>query len=726
MDDDILVGTERLLYDRKLKEALNALENYRYSGQMQIGAEAIGDIANDFQFMVNFWRMGAPDAQREELYNQLLCRLYVETKNLMIYQRIHRSSYLSSLYKRTRQSGTNWSMLHIREELENFVSNVALLQLEPEHVRAQKRAAIYQKHQTFMSDLFDYILTSSLWSDALLQAYEELLLAPTVDRADQQLLVSAVTMSLLNAFDIKKFMLLTNVYQKATDEYVRQRALVGWVLCANYDVALLYSEMNEVITGILADERCRREFTELQIQLIYCRSTEEDTRKIRDEIMPDLIENNNFRLTKNGIEEIEDDEQEDILHPDSAEQRMEKMENSINKMMNMQKSGADIYFGGFSQMKRFPFFNTISNWFVPFYQEHPDVQQAWANIGTTKFLNSMMRVGAFCDSDKYSFALAYEQVMRRLPESMRQMMERGEAVPVGGEVSIEDQKSPAFIRRIYLQNLYRFFRLFSARSEFTDPFKSDSQDYLFFTRRVYSIASIAHEFSEVATFLMKRKMYDDTAEVLLNYPKGYEDYYYHMLMGRLLILIPKKIERKTQPMLYHFQQALALKPESEAAKRGLGRAYFNEEAYEQAYGVYAELMSLYDENVSYKLYAATCLANLKRYDEALKLLYLLNYNDADNRYVNRVLAWTLRETGKYEQAAGIYEKLCDQENPSKEDVLNYGYCMWFSGNTQQAIALLKSTFNANDLSWAFSRDKDILAAHNISLVERQLMVDEML
>jgi tetratricopeptide (TPR) repeat protein len=276
---------------------------------------------------------------------------------------------------------------------------------------------------------------------------------------------------------------------------------------------------------------------------------------------------------------------------------------------------------------------------------------------------------------------------------------------------------------MYLQNLYRFFRLFSVRSEFADPFSA--KHFLFFSSRLFAVASLAPNFGEVATFMMNRKMYSDTADVLNNQPKGQGDYYYHMLMGRLLMLVPQKFDDEALAS-HHFQQALVLQPESESAKRGLGRAYFHEEAYEQAYGVYAELMQQYEENNSYKLYAATCLTNLKRYDEAQKLLYMLNYNDANDQRVNRVLAWTLRETRKYEQAAAIYEKLCAKDDMAQEDVLNYGYCMWFRGDVQKAITLLKNAFDADTLSMAFSRDEQLLEKHGISKLELQLMLDEML
>ena len=53
-------------------------------------------------------------------------------------------------------------MEDIRQEMEDFVSGVAMLELEPEHTRQEKSDTLYKEHQTQMSNLFSYILTSRM------------------------------------------------------------------------------------------------------------------------------------------------------------------------------------------------------------------------------------------------------------------------------------------------------------------------------------------------------------------------------------------------------------------------------------------------------------------------------------------------------------------------------------------------------------------------------------
>lgn len=126
-------------------------------------------------------------------------------------------------------------------------------------------------------------------------------------------------------------------------------------------------------------------------------------------------------------------------------------------MMNMQKAGSDIYFGGFSQMKRFPFFYHAANWFCPFYLEHPEISSTVDKLKDTPLLTNILNNGPFCDSDKYSFTLAVASVISHIPANMREMFNTKEAL--GQTVSDEDQRQPAYIRRMILQDMYRFFRL---------------------------------------------------------------------------------------------------------------------------------------------------------------------------------------------------------------------------------------------------------------------------
>ena len=723
------------IFTRQLGQAVKSLENYLLVHPLSGGQDSLQTLRSEYTLLMDYWKKGFVDPQRDNLYNQLLRRLYMLVADALFQKRIGLSSVLSTCYQRSRIEGKDWAMATIKEQLEAYVSNVAMLELEPEHVRQKKGETIYVEHQKYMSQLFCYLLTSPQLSESAGEAMGEVLLSPTVDVFDQQLMISALTISCMSVFDLTKFKMFVNVYQHAADENLRQRALVGLAFSLSKGVSEYFPEVTASVRQLCADESFRRELTELQIQMVYCMDTDDDSRYIKDEIMPDLIKGNNLQVTRKGLVEIEEDQLENILHPETAEQDMEKMEDSMRKMADMQRRGSDIYYAGFSQMKRYPFFNDLSNWFVPFYPQHPSISKIWEQSKGQKFLRTITSLGAFCDSDKYSFVLAFNEVLSHLPEQMLKMIDSGEAAPmaVGGEVPFEEQRNPAFRRRVYLQSLYRFFRLFPQRAEFCNPFEREK--VIFFCNPAFTDADLSKEALEIASFLSKKKKYQKAVEVLDIVVQEKRDAEYCLMMGNLKMHLGINSESERFAVRDYYAKALELLNNSqddkirERALKGYARALFSLEQYEEALKAYDQLLIVQPDNRYAQLNSAVCLVNLDRYEEALKLLYKLNYENEQDDAVNRVLAWALTLSEKYDQAAKIYGHLLTQDTKNPADLLNYGYCMWFRKDITGAVSLFRQYVNSEEggkdnLKDDFlSSEHDLIVSRGISDIEILLMLD---
>jgi Flp pilus assembly protein TadD len=661
------------LLRRDLGEAIVAMDNFLAIYPHQVNADRLFAIKSDYQLMADYWRRGYKDPQLPHLYDTLLKRMYVLYANIANAYNIRHTPLLTSLFYRGHMSARDWSPQNIREELESFVSEVAMLELEPPHTAEPKRKELYTRHFQSMAEMFYYILTSDTWTDGFSSAMEEMLLSPTIDTNDQQLFVTGIMLATIHCFDIAKFRLLVHLYQRSTDEPVRQRALVGWAFALNAEIGKsIYAEEKELVDKLLEDEACCQELVELQKQLIFCLDAERDHAILQNEIMPDLMKQpGGLRITRNGIEEAPEDELNEILHPDEAEANLERIEAGYQKIINMQKQGSDIYFGGFAQMKRFPFFNEMVNWFFYFDYNHPDLSAISERVKNSRFLHSVLRSSPFCNSDKYSFTLAFEQVVDKIPQNIMEIVERGEVAL--NDFAAEEMVKPAFLRRIFLQDLYRFFRLFKERDAFRNIFDVENKDYLILSKSTFRQTHVEVYFNEVTAFLLKKGRRSEAAAMLDNYGEHRRDFHYYMMsayLGR---------EPKT-----NYAQALALQPDSERALAGYARALFNEGAYQEALENYDKLLVLQPDKKSYLLNKAVCLTNLKRYDEAERLLFRLNYEEEDDANVNRVLAWTLTSNGKYEQAEKLYNQLLSVKKPSADDLLNYGFCLWFSGHIDDA------------------------------------------
>ena len=712
------------LESRNLSAAIAGLEAFLSVHPHQVNSDRLHALRTDYQLMADYWKRGFKDPQLPALYQTLLERMYVLCANISKHYALSHSSFLSSVYMRIHMTARDLSPQNIREEMESFVSDVALLDLEPEHKRAARREELYRQHQHQMNVLFDYVYTSDAWSDGIASAMEEMLLSPTIDTNDQQLLVSAVMLSLLEYFDMAKFRTLVHVYQKATDTHVRQRALIGWVFSTgSRTAAAIYPEFYALIDELLEDERCCEELVELQKQVIFCISTMEDAQTIQRDIMPDLIKSQDFQMTRNGIVEKEENPMEDILDPGSQDRKIEKMEESIQKMINMQQQGTDIYFGGFSQMKRYPFFNELSNWFVPFYFDHPAVTESIGKTGENRFLKLMMDKGPFCNSDKYSFVFVFQQVASRLPEGMREVLESGE-VPIR-EIASEEQTEPAYVRRMCLQDIYRFYRIFSYRTEFVDPFGGDCLPCLFCSNPVFSKTRLEASFNEIVAFLLKKGRLLEASLVLKNYGDNRRDFQYWMMAGYLYQqpdgpdLLGEEFDDQQC-----YEKALALEPDNEKALRGYARALFSKEKYGESLSVYDKLLTITPEKRNYILNRAVCLTNVGQYAAALKDLYRLDYELPGNQNISRVLAWALVCEGKYEAADKIYRQLLTDDPTELDHLLKYGYCLWFSGHVADAADCFHRYIKEYGVEPDFilKEEAGLLREKGITEPEQQLML----
>ena len=730
--NDTLNEIIELVLARQLGKSIDALENYLFTHPQQADKDALISLRDDYRLMADYWQRGFIDPQREQVYDQLLRRMYVLTANMITNWQLTDSPFLKALHQRPRKTRKDWSISSVRAQMEDFVGSLAMLQLNKEVQNSGNSSRqLHQEHWQLMNDFFDYIVTSRQWRQQQADAFIDMLLSPTLSSIDQQMVVSAITLSALQTFCPQKFRVLAEVYRQSTDERVRQRALVGWVFaacCSDSTAWRLFTDVGDTIASLCEEEQTRSELAELQMQLIYCTEAETDTHTIQKEILPDIMNGSNIKMTRKGLVEMDEDGLDDILHPEAAEENMERMEKSMKRMVDMQRQGADIYFGGFSQMKRFPFFNQLSNWFVPFYSQHPDISEIWNNTRGKKFLKAITRLGAFCDSDKYSFVMAFNQVLDRLPQSMLKLIEEGEAtaIPMGGEVSEEQQETPPFMRRLYLQDIYRFYRLFTTRSEFFNPFAHT----VFFSHPLLAVPALSSQSLSVARFLLKRHRYAETVSILANIPEQQHDFQYYMMMGTALQHVGSSPLTSHLSPLHCYRQALLLQPDNERAKAALARALFANQEYEEALEHYNALLELQPEHRSYQLNAAVCLTNLQRSDEALKMLYKLNYLYPDDKSVNRVLAWALTLSGKYEQADKLFCQLLAEENPLPADILNYGYCLWLSGNIVKAMDVFIQFIGIHgeeriDIEKEFMHgsEHELLLQHGITDTDIRLMLD---
>ena len=718
--DEILSSAINNLMDKRLDLAIELLEQLYVQRPTLIGHSELEAVKNDYQLMVDYMERGFTDDKRASLYLSLLQRLYRVAADLEISWRCKNVIVYVDAFRISDHLNTSHDF--IRSVLESFVSDVAMLSLLPEAERTEKAKDLYDRHQVFVNRLFNTLWTSCQWSDDDCAFYTGLMLSPMVDIVDQQLLVSAVTLGAMNQFDINKFKALTTVYQQSTDERVRQRALVGWVLSV-FEGMDIFPEQDKIIRKLCENKDTIRELYTLQIQFFYSQDTEKDNEKLQRDIMPYLVDGSNITIGRLGIVEKEEDSLENILNQDAEDKRMEQMEEKVRKMMEMQKQGSDIYFGGFRQMKRFPFFNDLANWFTPFYIDHPALRTTIERIGQPNILQTITNQGNFCESDKYSLAFAMESIINQIPGNIKEMMgSEGVFEPMGTTL---DKSNPTYICRAYIQDLYRFFRLYRSSNELINPFIDNHKssfvaDTFFFVYKSFIGTGLDEYKMRLALYLYKHKNMDKLVELMSTF--HVEDANYNILMGYINLYFGKP------DVAYQiFNMVLQEDTENQWALKGMARAAMDCEDYDTAEHTYSQLLRLEPDNINYAVKRCVTLLKTEHYAEAREELFRLDYQYPDNMNVKRVFAWTMLLDKSLDKASQLYDRIL-ADAPMAEDYLNSGYCWWAKGNIGQAknsfqawITMTKG--NKDRLLEEIRNDQKVLDLYGITEIDCLLMVN---
>lgn len=718
--------TKAILCERNVSVTLKLMSDevarLRLTGKI---CEDIEAVRNDYHLMCDFMYRGFRDEKLDDVYEALLRRLYLISVDMRLAQLVRDNQSFGRAM--TVAAQLELQAETVKTELECYVQDMAMSAFEAEDKRSAMIDALNVRHFEYMKRLFSAILVSGMWTDSQTENFVAMLTSPTIDGGDAQIVVSALMLAVMQTFDPHKWLVLQRVYQQTSDESLRQRALVGWVFALPHKASLqLFGDIEMALKNLLASPQVRKELLELQMQMLFCCNADADNEEIKRNIMPTIMKNNNLQMTRLGIEEKEENTMRDVLNPGDSERDMEQMEKSFKRMMDMQRAGSDIYFGGFSQMKRFPFFYELSNWFWPFSLNHPALSGIKQKLNDNKFLTMLLDKGPFCDSDKYSFAFAVSSVIDRLPANVREML--GSEAALGPVESDEARLSPSSVRRSYVQSLYRFFRLYDRHVDFGNPFSIDvgsAMDGLFFAKGVMISDMMADEVVSLGNFLLKRKFIPQLNKLLDNY-KDTSDARIRVLRGMAQMRGGKYLEASAE---------FANLPESlrtEDVIRAEAYCRLAAKQFDLAANLYGQLVLKNPTSLYYNLNLAVCQMNIGRVEEAVQQLFRLEYENSDNDNVKRALAWGLILKGNFAQAQGIYARLIDAGHAVPADFLNAGYAKWLAKDVAGGIEMLRSYCsrvrgNGKDLSRVladdFANDAALLDAYAVRKSERKIIID---
>ncbi|MCD8282936.1 MAG: tetratricopeptide repeat protein, partial [Prevotella sp.] len=490
--------------------------------------------------------------------------------------------------------------------------------------------------------------------------------------------------------DPRKLRIFAEIYSRHTDTDVRQYALIAFLLTRPdaTEENLYDDEITKAVDSMETNPDYGRDIEGIQRQLLLAADTKDTQRTINNEILPVLREG----AERVGADDNKTESQliDGIIHPEREEKEEERMEASLDRMRQMREQGADVFFAGFSQAKRFSFFYTLMNWFVPFSIDHPQVASLATGDIPLDTLARIMETQNFCDSDKYSFVLTFSRIAGQLPKQMIDMLRHGEAE---SGVEAGERGNITFRRSLYLQDLYRFYTLHPMKRDFTDPFSSEKTLVFITWEKIYKSFDGADFVFYIAGQLLERGYFDtfDSAMSLI-------DGETHPVFLKLKALGEERRGRHTEALEY-FRRAAVFEPDNPVLLREMARLAEETDDCDAAKRLRRRVLELRadeDDTAGDELYYALCCLRTGDTKSCLNTLYKLNYLHKDDVRCACALAWGLTLEGRRDEAKKLYEPLSTAEM-DYDSVFRKALVLWMTRDKGLAVDTLRTYAKAGNL-----------------------------
>ena len=698
-----------LLKQQRLKEAQSQLEAFLWNSGDWTLRNRLEQAQTSYQYMLQYMRQGIDDPERQKLYRQILTETWevADQARLSLLDGVS-THYYHSLRNNRERLPKEYNIAALQKVLESFPDDLAVCQLMPDN---QGMDAVLQRHEQTAQVLFLSTWSNSDWSAEDEQQAKGLLESEMLPVNDLCLFTSAVMLSLMECFDTRKFSWLLDAVTHANTQ-VNQRALVGiaFALLFHPTRLSLYPELTARLSLLNEDGSFGKQLNRIYIELLRSQETEKIDKKMREEIIPEMMKNVSImRNMKYGFEENMD---EDDRNPDWEKAFEESgLGDKIREMNELQLEGADVYMSTFAQLKSYPFFQNPHNWFYPFDMQHSGIIREFGlkPTGDNAILSLILQSGFFCNSDKYSLCFT----MAHIPQAQRNMMLSQMTSQDLNELMDESKSSglrqyaqrPDVISNQYIHDLYRFFKLSQRRHEFRDIFKEEIA-----LHRIPALKDILRKPELLVTIADFHFRKEHPAEALGIYQEvidmNYADADIFQKTGYCL-----QKEKRYKEAISAYRKADVLKPDHIWTIRHLATCYRQLRDFASALEYYRKVEAMQPENRNVTFFIGSCLAEQERYEEALQCFFKLDLMENDCIKAWRAIGWCSFVSGKSEQAMRYYEKVLALK-PIATDYLNAGHVALRLGNMEKAAELYgkaaSESGNRETFLDIFDKDKETL------------------
>lgn len=710
----------------QLKKAIETTQLLAEELQWGEVNDRLSDLRENYRLMLQYYMQGIEDPERKRIFSKLtgkLLQLNITVREELLLRNTTSFEYTQKRYfphKLHFKSTTD-----LFDSLNYYHSKIRQANEDGIPLQDTELNRLRLNFEKLLPDLFMIFWLSTSLGQAERTVYKQLLQPAYPGTTEKCLIISALTLNLWRMFDEEKLMMLMDACGDE-NSMVRQRALVG--LCfvmIRYSAYLPYFPVVRNRLMLLADDnRILDNLINILILIVGSSDTDRITRKMKEEILPEMMKISPMIKKKLDSESISKSDDWSEENPEWNEMLEESgLGEKLQELTNLQLEGADVYMSTFSVLKNFPFFNEIAHWFLPFDPTFSAINELFANKDQnlmTAFLNNSI----ICNSDKYSFSLSVMQ----MPSAQREMMGRSfraesdQLAEITRDESIlKPNQADKNIARQYIQDLYRFFRLHPQHHEFDDMFDYalKIQDSSFFD----ILAASGNLKEQLAEYCFTKNFYS-IAEVLYkeliqsSEPSAslYQKYGFSL----------QKMARIEEALAAYLKADMIL-PDDLWTVRKIALCYRLTGNFNKALEHYRHAEFLRPGTLSTGMQMAKCHIALENYNAALQLYKQLESQYPDDPKIIRATGWCAFISGNLHQAEYYYEKVIS-EIPDAIDWLNAGHVALCLKKRSEAVRFYRQSLDLQQsgpelLAQQLEADRSFLVKNGLSADDLQLFTD---
>lgn len=715
-----------LINDQQLGKAIEQLQSLIAQANDVSLRERLDQVRMSYDFMLRYLSQGIIDPQRDDVLYHIINQLATLTDQCAISLLEHESPEV--IYARRRELA-DVSLSDLLSQYRTQVNKLSLLGSvdETQHDRSAQLQVMKMREQC------ETTIFNKVWSTFPTQQGDTDLIAQfvtddTVPVPGRCLMVMALFLGLMKFYDETKLVLLIDAYTASDNAEVQLRAIIAVLLVMNcYRQRVEHSRtLQSHIDAMSEVPAFANDVAMVMYRLISTRNTDRVTHQVTHDIMPDIIKAspdlmNRLRDRRANFdpEELEGNpEWQQMLENNGVAAKMEQFS-------QLQQEGSDVFISTFSRLKTFPFFHTLSNWFMPYHSDHSVVQESFAD--DDRLLRDMVARAPFlCNSDRYSFCLT----MRNIPESQRQMMrlQTQQQLEQLDEMQAEQVVEQHNLQRDTIatrcvQDLYRFFKLFSRRREFLAAMDTDMD----FTGLPYLSAytDSPDNLLVIAEFYLKNEFDTDAVR------------YFTRLLDARQSTDPIVLQKLgfAHERLGNTREALKQYKRYELANdtdlwtlRHIASCYRALHKPDKALDYYKRIDQIKPGQVANTLNMGHALLENGRIDEALQYYFKADLMDDAKHRAWRPIAWCSFLQGNDERSLDYYNRVIDSGKTTMSDYINRGHVHLCARRVADAIADYRQALslaenNPKTLRDAVLADLPHLQHRGISEQDLRLVLD---